>query len=72
MKEEGWWLVLGDAETDKLLVLKRVSFGSTAHAKLQFSNGQKNGYAADGGRKLVLHLVSDSYLGLDQEFEIIS
>lgn len=74
MKEEGWWLLLGDPRTDQLLALKRLSFGATAHAKLQFP-GEGLGSSAPGGgqdgrRALVLHLISDSYLGLDQKFDI--
>ena len=34
MKEEGWWLVLGDRTTRELMALKRVGFGSHATAKL--------------------------------------
>lgn len=66
MKEEGWWLVLGDSESDELLALKRLSFSGMAHAKLLFPDDRAGGR----GRRLVLHLVSDSYLGLDQKFEI--
>lgn len=74
VKEEGWWLLLGDPRTDQLLALKRLSFGATAHAKLQFP-GYDPGFGAPGGaqdgrRLLVLHLISDSYLGLDQKFDI--
>lgn len=73
VKEEGWWLVVGDPRSDQLLALKRLSFGGTAHAKLQFPvpglgsgiNGGQDGHGA-----VVLHLISDSYLGLDQKFDI--
>ncbi|KAK9814715.1 hypothetical protein WJX72_010327 [[Myrmecia] bisecta] len=70
VKEEGWWLVVGDARTRELHALKRLSFGERAAAHLTFP-------AADGaGRPLTgisLFLVSDSYLGLDrQEWAAIS
>ena len=65
--EEGWWLVLGmeDEEGTELLALKRVRFSSNTTTKVTFA-------ALDDPTdvELVLHLISDSYLGLDQEYRI--
>ena len=66
VKEEGWWLVLGDPDTDELLALKRLSFGGRTSTKLVFpvhDVGQQR-------TRLSLQLVSDSYAGLDQQFEL--
>ena len=65
VKEEGWWLVLGDLDTHELLALKRISFADHTTARLTFPviNG--------AGREMVgvtLFFMSDSYLGLDQQY----
>ena len=36
VKEEGWWLVLGDAATQDLHAVKRTSFAERASARLAF------------------------------------
>merc|ERR1712146_224120 len=65
--EEGWWLVLGleDDEGTELLALKRVRFSSKTTTKLTFA-------ALDDPAEvtLTLYLISDAYLGLDQEYSI--
>ena len=65
MKEEGWWLVLGDVDTHELLALKRISFADHTTARLTFPvvNGAGRNMAG-----VTLYLVSDSYLGLDQQY----
>ena len=67
IKEEGWWIIVGDVANDELLALRRVSFGARAHIKLSCPKGTSN-----GGRspKLAVFFVSDAYIGLDQEIEI--
>jgi len=62
---EGWWLVLGDANTNSLLSIKRLAFGKSAKAKLEFSVPEDA-----GDYTLVLYLMCDSYMGCDQEYEI--
>jgi len=64
-KLEGYWLVIGDSSTNSLYCIKRVSFGKKSKAKLQF-------VAPDdpGKYNLTLYLMSDSYLGCDQEFDV--
>lgn len=65
IKEEGWWVVVGDASKDELLALRRTSFGDAAHVKLKCPTNTR---ASD----LVVYLMSDSYIGLDQEIKIDS
>eukprot|EP00602_Paraphysomonas_sp_CaronLab_P009686 CAMPEP_0185022718 /NCGR_PEP_ID=MMETSP1103-20130426/5423_1 /TAXON_ID=36769 /ORGANISM="Paraphysomonas bandaiensis, Strain Caron Lab Isolate" /LENGTH=2181 /DNA_ID=CAMNT_0027554929 /DNA_START=20 /DNA_END=6565 /DNA_ORIENTATION=+ len=64
-KVEGWWLVVGDTNSNSLLSIKRLNIGVRSKAKLEFS-------APDdpGDYNLTLYLMSDSYLGCDQEYEI--
>ena len=63
IKQEGWWVVLGDRETDELLALRRVSFGSEARTRLTYETRARAGV-------VVAFLVSDCYVGLDQETEL--
>ena len=58
VKEEGWWVVLGNPETDELFALKRVSFG--AHTTFSLSIQA----AATDLQGLRLYLLCDSYLGI--------
>ncbi|XAR63795.1 DNA helicase [Bertholletia excelsa] len=64
LKNEAWWLVLGNTSTSELYALKRVSFSDqlVTHMKLPSTAN------AFEGMKLIL--VSDSYLGFEQEFSI--
>jgi pre-mRNA-splicing helicase BRR2 len=63
-KEEGWWLVIGDSSTNQLLAIKRVALQKQARVKLEF------GAPAEAGRRdYMIYLMSDSYLGCDQESE---
>ena len=65
MKEEGWWLVLGDRTSRELLALRRVSFGDRATTKLTYEPTPPG-----APEDLVVYLMSDCYLGMDQEVEI--
>ena len=63
-KEEGWWLVVGDPKTNALLCIKRITLLLKAKVKLEF-------VAPDAGEyNYTLYLMSDSYLGCDQELEL--
>ncbi|KAG2542539.1 hypothetical protein PVAP13_9NG644400 [Panicum virgatum] len=63
-KQEAWWLVLGNATSSELYGLKRISFAdrvvNTRMELPQMFNVQET--------KLIL--VSDSYLGFDQEYSL--
>jgi hypothetical protein len=65
VKEEGWWLVVGDTSTGELYALKRVGFLTRASAKLKVPAA-----ALDGD--LMLYCMSDCYLGLDQQITLAS
>ena len=59
----GWWLILGDAEAGDLYALKRVKLnGRQTSTSLVFYAPEENGMV-----NMTLYLVSDTYLGLDQE-----
>jgi pre-mRNA-splicing helicase BRR2 len=62
-KEEGWWLVIGDPDTDNLLTIKRVTIGVSSKVQLQFVPPEA------GKKKYTLFLMCDSWVGVDQEHE---
>ena len=64
---EGWWLVLGERDTGELLALKRLGGlrGRTMSTSLAFFTAEEPGDAT-----YTLYLVSDCYIGLDQQYDI--
>lgn len=67
VKEEGWWLVLGDVNTHELLALKRISFRDLTTTRLTFPVSNGAGKKMD---EVTLFFVSDSYQGLDQQYSV--
>jgi pre-mRNA-splicing helicase BRR2 len=65
VRDEGWWLVVGQPKANKLLGIKRVSFSKAQHVKLAFDAPAEVGKA-----KLSLFFMCDSWLGCDQEYEV--
>lgn len=65
-KMENWWLVVGDEGSKTLLAIKRVTVGKQLKVKLEFT------VPTPGKHNLKLFLMSDSYVGVDQEptFEV--
>ncbi|KAK9116484.1 hypothetical protein Sjap_015431 [Stephania japonica] len=63
IKDEAWWLVLGNVSTSELYVLKRVSFSDRLVTNMELPLE----FMTQGMRLIV---VSDCYLGLDQEHSI--
>lgn len=65
-KMENWWLVVGDESSKTLLAIKRVTVGRQLKVKLEFT------VPTPGKHELKLFLMSDSYVGVDQEpgFEV--
>lgn len=65
-KDESWWLVLGDPQHSELIALKRIMFiGKQSNTTLTFDLPEKQGQYT-----YQLYLISDSYLGLDQQYSI--
>ncbi|KAI9851780.1 MAG: DEIH-box ATPase [Thelocarpon superellum] len=66
-KQENWWIVIGMEATKTLLAIKRVSVGRKLQMKLEFTVPEP------GEHKLKCLLMSDSYLGVDQDpdFDVV-
>ena len=65
-KDAGWWLVLGVIDDGELLALKRIgSIKSHSTVSLAFYTPEEVGH-----KIYTLYLMSDSYIGLDQQFDI--
>lgn len=64
VKDEAWWLVLGNTVTSELYALKRVSFSDRLVTHMQLPSTP----TSLQGIKLIL--VSDCYLGFEQEHPI--
>lgn len=62
-KMENWWLVVGDDKSRSLLAIKRVTIGRELNVRLEYT------IPAAGEHNLKLFLMSDSYIGVDQERE---
>ncbi|KAK3934484.1 pre-mRNA splicing helicase [Diplogelasinospora grovesii] len=60
-KTENWWLVVGEEATKTLLAIKRVTIGQKLNVRLEFT------VPTPGNHDLKLFLMSDSYVGVDQE-----
>ncbi|KAH7681139.1 RNA helicase protein [Dioscorea alata] len=63
-KEEGWWLVVGDTNSNQLLAIKRVALQRKAKVKLDF-----DAPAEPGQETYMIYFMCDSYLGCDQEYQ---
>ncbi|XP_004299306.1 PREDICTED: activating signal cointegrator 1 complex subunit 3 [Fragaria vesca subsp. vesca] len=64
VKNEAWWLVLGNTATSELYALKRVSFSDHLVTNMELPSDS----TTLQGMKLMV--VSDSYLGFEQEHSI--
>lgn len=65
-KDEGWLLTLGSADKRELLALKRVSLArNKCSQQLSFATPSETGRLM-----LTFYFVSDSYVGLDQQFTL--
>ncbi|XP_045900311.1 activating signal cointegrator 1 complex subunit 3 [Micropterus dolomieu] len=66
VKDEGWFLVLGEVDHRELLAVKRTGYVRNHTAvSVAFYTPEKTGKCI-----YTLYLMSDSYLGLDQQYEI--
>uniref|UniRef100_A0A8C9Y3Z0 Activating signal cointegrator 1 complex subunit 3 n=1 Tax=Sander lucioperca TaxID=283035 RepID=A0A8C9Y3Z0_SANLU len=65
-KDEGWFLVMGEVDRRELLAVKRVGYVRHRTAvSVAFYTPEKTGKCI-----YTLYLMSDSYLGLDQQYDI--
>lgn len=60
-KLENWWLVIGDQKAGTLLAIKRITVSRKLELKLEFA------VQTAGKHELRLYLMSDSYVGVDQD-----
>ncbi|KAK3949762.1 Sec63 Brl domain-containing protein [Pseudoneurospora amorphoporcata] len=60
-KTENWWLVVGEESSKTLLAIKRVTIGKKLNVRLEFT------VLTPGRHELKLMLMSDSYVGVDQD-----
>ncbi|KAI9775085.1 MAG: DEIH-box ATPase [Candelina submexicana] len=60
-KMENWWLVVGEESTKSLLAIKRITIGRKLDMRLEYV------VPTPGEHKLKLYLMSDSYVGVDQD-----
>ncbi|KAM9488100.1 activating signal cointegrator 1 complex subunit 3 [Clarias gariepinus] len=65
-KDEGWFLVLGEIDKRELLAVKRVGYVRNRNVtSIAFYTPEQTGKCI-----YTLYLLSDSYLGLDQQYDI--
>ncbi|KAI6657394.1 hypothetical protein LOD99_142 [Oopsacas minuta] len=65
-KDEGWWIILGESSAGSLISMKRVTgVKRVSNISLAFTSPTKPAL-----HELRLFLMSDSYIGLDQRFNI--
>lgn len=62
-KLANWWLVVGDAASRQLLVIKRVTVTKSLAVKLEFS-------LPKGNHSLKLYVICDSYVGADHDIAL--
>ncbi|RDW74063.1 Sec63-domain-containing protein [Coleophoma crateriformis] len=60
-KMENWWLVVGDESSKTLLAIKRITIGKVLNLRLEYT------VPTPGEHELKLLLMSDSYVGVDQD-----
>lgn len=60
-KMENWWLVVGEEKTKTLLAIKRIFIGRKLNLRLEYT------VPTPGEHELKLYLMSDSYVGVDQD-----
>jgi pre-mRNA-splicing helicase BRR2 len=64
VKTEGWWLVIGSPRKNELTAIKRIAMKKKSmKVDIDFVAPEKGDY------KYMIYLMSDSYLGADQEYE---
>lgn len=62
-REEGWWLVIGEQESNALVSIKRLTLQQQAQVTLDFIA------STAGTHNYVLYFMSDTYMGCDHEYK---
>lgn len=65
-KVEGWWIVFGNPKTNQLVAIKRVTLNKDSTNIQLVCNAPNN----PGENIYTLYLISDSWIGCDQEYEV--
>jgi pre-mRNA-splicing helicase BRR2 len=60
-KMENWWLVVAEESSKTLLAIKRITIGKSLNVRLEYT------VPTPGEHELKLFLMSDSYVGVDQD-----
>eukprot|EP01004_Peranema_trichophorum_P005342 NODE_4203_length_1207_cov_51.729705_g3704_i0.p1 GENE.NODE_4203_length_1207_cov_51.729705_g3704_i0~~NODE_4203_length_1207_cov_51.729705_g3704_i0.p1 ORF type:complete len:278 (-),score=43.62 NODE_4203_length_1207_cov_51.729705_g3704_i0:111-944(-) len=63
-KDEGWWLVIGDPKKNQLYAIKRLNIQRKAKISMEYVAPKPGRYSFN------LYLMSDCYLGCDQEYQL--
>lgn len=62
----GWWVVFGEMDSGELMAVKRVGqVRSTSTVPLSFYTPENL-----GRRIYTVYLISDAYMGMDQQFDV--
>jgi replicative superfamily II helicase len=67
-KQEGWWVVAGDPSSKDLLALRKISSGITHKGEMKKAVLSFNAPDDPGLYHVSLYLISEAYLGIDQEY----
>lgn len=68
LKDEAWWLVVGDIQNQELLALKRLTILDDKKTVARLKYPANRGLSS--GQSIHLFLMSDCYIGLDQQYEV--
>jgi pre-mRNA-splicing helicase BRR2 len=70
-KSEGWWVVVGQPGANAILAIKRVALAQRLSVTLEFpAPAPAGGAGAEQLVKAQVLLISDAYLGVDQEYAL--
>lgn len=67
LKDENWWIVVGSPTENLLLGIKRFNLKQILNLKLEF---EAPASSSVGPNQFKVYLMSDSYLGCDQELDL--
>jgi pre-mRNA-splicing helicase BRR2 len=64
-KDEGWWIVIGNQADNSLLAIKRLTLQRSSTVETDFTVNKS------GQHKLKLFFICDSYMGCDQDHDLV-